>query len=172
MAQFHLIRLTWDKSLKQRSCGLFWQWGPCWWTGPTSPGWIRTQLYSSCGSLSHPFFKLTSPQLGEEGPSETLKNPGPGKETRFLVSWVAPPLFQGPFLCAWVGVCQKTLTHKDHRDHCHCCKPHEDFYWSNMLGTPLSARRPEERPRTKKEHTFYTFVRGRFEQQGSHWCSK
>ncbi|KRX30150.1 hypothetical protein T09_6887 [Trichinella sp. T9] len=26
-----------------------------------------------------------------------------------------------------------------------------------MLGNPLSARRPEERPRTKKEHTFYTF---------------
>jgi hypothetical protein len=36
-----------------------------------------------------------------------------------------------------------------------------------MLGTPLSAHRPEERSRTKKEHTFYTFVRGRFEQQGS-----
>jgi hypothetical protein len=36
-----------------------------------------------------------------------------------------------------------------------------------MLGTLLSARRPEERPRTKKEHTFYTFVRGRFGQQGS-----
>jgi hypothetical protein len=36
-----------------------------------------------------------------------------------------------------------------------------------MLGTPLSAHRPEERPRTKKEHTFYTFVRDRFEQQGS-----
>ena len=49
---------------------------------------------------------------------------------------------------------------------------HEDLYFSNLLGTPLSARRPEERPRTKKEHTFYTFVRGRFEQQGSHWCSK
>ncbi|KRY06481.1 hypothetical protein T01_5950 [Trichinella spiralis] len=27
-----------------------------------------------------------------------------------------------------------------------------------MLGTLLSARRPEERPRTKKEHTFYTFA--------------
>jgi hypothetical protein len=34
-----------------------------------------------------------------------------------------------------------------------------------MLGT--LARRPEERPRTKKEHTFYTFVRDRFEQQGN-----
>ena len=71
-----------------------------------------------------------------------------------------------------IVVHQKTLTHKDHRDHHHRCKLHEDFYWSNILGTPLSAHRPEERPRTKKEHTFYTFVRGRFEQQGSHWCSK
>jgi hypothetical protein len=44
------------------------------------------------------------------------------------------------------------------------------FYYSNMLGTPLSAHRPEERPRTKKEHTFYTFVRGRYGQQGS-WLS-
>ena len=69
------------------------------------------------------------------------------------------------------GVHQKTLTHKDHRNH-HRCKLHEDFYYSNMLGTPLSAHRPEKIPRTKKEHTFYIFLRGRFEQQGSHWCSK
>ena len=41
------------------------------------------------------------------------------------------------------------------------------FYLSNMLGNPLSARRLEERPRTKREHTFYTFVRGRFRHQGS-----
>jgi hypothetical protein len=36
-----------------------------------------------------------------------------------------------------------------------------------MLGTPRPASRSEARPRTKKEHTFYTFVRGRYEQQGS-----
>jgi hypothetical protein len=71
-----------------------------------------------------------------------------------------------------VRVRQKTLIHKNLRDHHHRCQPHEDFYGSNMLGTLLSALRPEERPRTKKEHTFDTFVRGRFEQQGSHWCSK
>jgi hypothetical protein len=33
-----------------------------------------------------------------------------------------------------------------------------------MLGNPLSACRPEERPRTKKEHTFYTFVKARYRQ--------
>jgi hypothetical protein len=36
-----------------------------------------------------------------------------------------------------------------------------------MLGNPLSAHRPEERPRTKKEHTFYYFVRARYRHQGS-----
>jgi hypothetical protein len=56
-----------------------------------------------------------------------------------------------------VVVYQETLTHKDYRDN-HHCKTHEDFYYSNMLGNLLSARSPEERPRTKKEHIFYTFV--------------
>jgi hypothetical protein len=40
------------------------------------------------------------------------------------------------------------------------------FYYSNMLGTLLSGCRPEERPRRKKEHTFYAFVRGGFGHQG------
>jgi hypothetical protein len=29
-------------------------------------------------------------------------------------------------------------------------------------------RNPEQQQKKKKEHTFHTFVRGRFEQQGSH----
>jgi hypothetical protein len=61
-----------------------------------------------------------------------------------------------------VGVHQKTLTHKEHRERRHRCKPHEDFLLIQHVGALLSACRPEERPRTKKEHTFYTFVRGRF----------
>ena len=75
----------------------------------------------------------------------------------FLLGHVAAPplghIYSTPL--PFFGVRQKTLTHEDHKD-CHCCKLQEAFYWSNMLGTPLSAHRPKERPRTSKEHTFYT----------------
>jgi hypothetical protein len=45
-------------------------------------------------------------------------------------------------------------------------QPYE-FYYPNILGTPPLRTQAREEPRRKKEHTFYTFVRGRYEQQGS-----
>lgn len=54
-----------------------------------------------------------------------------------------------------VGVLQKTLTHKDHRDR-HCCKPQEVFYYSNMLGTFLSTQTRGETQ--NKERTQFLYL--------------
>jgi hypothetical protein len=42
-----------------------------------------------------------------------------------------------------VGVCQKTLTHKDHRDH-HHCKLHEDFIDPTCWGPSQHAGQSRE----------------------------
>jgi hypothetical protein len=74
----------------------------------------------------------------------------------------------GDFTVASVndGVCQKTLTHKDHKSQ-HHCKPQEDFFFliQPIGDPPLSMKARGETPDKQRTHFLY-LVRGRFGQQG------
>jgi hypothetical protein len=75
-----------------------------------------------------------------------------------------------------VVACQKTFTHTKTTETVIIAKFMRILLIQHVGEPPISTHRPEESPRTKKEHTFYNFVRAACRHRGSlayfSWCSQ